>query len=55
MNVQLVLHELAENFNNFALIINYRPNGEPPGFLTKAVIGMAAGVVGAFVGTPAEV
>jgi len=31
------------------------PNGEPPGFLTKAVLGMAAGVVGAFVGTPAEV
>jgi solute carrier family 25 oxoglutarate transporter 11 len=31
------------------------PNGEPPGFLMKAVLGMAAGVVGAFVGTPAEV
>ena len=32
-----------------------RSDGQPPGFLMKAVIGMAAGVVGAFVGTPAEV
>ncbi|CAL8095319.1 unnamed protein product [Orchesella dallaii] len=31
------------------------PNGEPPGFFMKALLGMAAGVVGAFVGTPAEV
>jgi len=31
------------------------PEGQPPGFLMKAVLGMAAGVVGAFVGTPAEV
>ncbi|XP_046441910.1 mitochondrial 2-oxoglutarate/malate carrier protein-like [Daphnia pulex] len=31
------------------------PDGKPPGFATKAVLGMAAGVVGAFVGTPAEV
>lgn len=28
---------------------------KPPGFLTKAALGMAAGVCGAFVGTPAEV
>ena len=27
----------------------------PPSFLTKAGLGMAAGCVGAFVGTPAEV
>lgn len=33
----------------------FRPKGEPPGFLMKALLGMAAGVVGAFVGTPAEV
>lgn len=31
------------------------PNGEPPSFLVKAGLGMAAGVVGSFVGTPAEV
>jgi len=31
------------------------PNGQPPGFFTKAGLGMAAGVVGSFVGTPAEV
>jgi len=31
------------------------PNGEPPGFFMKALLGMAAGVVGAFIGTPAEV
>uniref|UniRef100_A0A1B6C210 Mitochondrial 2-oxoglutarate/malate carrier protein n=1 Tax=Clastoptera arizonana TaxID=38151 RepID=A0A1B6C210_9HEMI len=30
-------------------------DGKPPGFLMKAVLGMAAGVCGAFVGTPAEV
>ncbi|KAK7076202.1 hypothetical protein SK128_002360 [Halocaridina rubra] len=31
------------------------PNGEPPNFFVKAALGMAAGVVGSFVGTPAEV
>ncbi|XP_050731129.1 mitochondrial 2-oxoglutarate/malate carrier protein-like isoform X2 [Eriocheir sinensis] len=31
------------------------PRGEPPNFFVKAGLGMAAGVVGAFVGTPAEV
>lgn len=30
-------------------------DGTPPNFLTKALIGMTAGAVGAFVGTPAEV
>ncbi|KAJ8983645.1 hypothetical protein NQ317_019564 [Molorchus minor] len=30
-------------------------DGKPPGFATKAVIGMASGVCGAFVGTPAEI
>lgn len=35
--------------------ISCRPNGEPPNFLMKACLGMAAGVVGSFVGTPAEV
>ena len=35
--------------------LNYRNDGTPPGFLAKAALGMAAGVVGAFVGTPAEV
>jgi len=30
-------------------------DGTPPNFLMKAVIGMTAGAVGAFVGTPAEV
>lgn len=31
------------------------PDGKPPGFFMKAALGMAAGVVGSFVGTPAEV
>jgi hypothetical protein len=35
--------------------LSYRPEGAPPGFFMKAGLGMAAGVVGAFVGTPAEV
>lgn len=30
-------------------------DGSPPNFITKALIGMVAGVCGAFVGTPAEV
>lgn len=30
-------------------------NGQPPSFVAKAGLGMAAGVAGAFVGTPAEV
>jgi len=30
-------------------------DGSPPGFFVKAGLGMAAGVVGSFVGTPAEV
>lgn len=30
-------------------------DGKPPNFLTKAGIGMAAGGIGAFVGTPAEI
>lgn len=37
-------------FENFSA-----PDGTPPGFATKAALGMAAGVCGAFVGTPAEV
>merc|ERR1719219_2772793 len=31
------------------------PDGSPPGFFMKAGLGMTAGAVGAFVGTPAEV
>jgi len=31
------------------------PDGKPPNFFTKAALGMMAGAVGAFVGTPAEV
>jgi len=31
------------------------PQGQPPGLLTKGALGIAAGAVGAFVGTPAEV
>ena len=30
-------------------------SGQPPSFITKAALGMGAGVAGAFVGTPAEV
>ena len=29
-------------------------DGKPPGFATKAGIGLAAGAMGAFVGTPAD-
>ncbi|CAM6054794.1 unnamed protein product [Sphagnum tenellum] len=38
---------LFENFSS--------PTGAPPGFFMKAGLGMTAGAVGAFVGTPAEV
>ncbi|OXA58630.1 mitochondrial 2-oxoglutarate/malate carrier protein [Folsomia candida] len=38
---------LFENFSG--------KDGAPPGFLIKAALGMTAGVIGAFVGTPAEV
>ncbi|CAB3380160.1 Hypothetical predicted protein [Cloeon dipterum] len=38
---------LFENFSG--------ADGKPPGFFVKAGLGMAAGVAGAFVGTPAEV
>ncbi|KAL3050807.1 hypothetical protein OYC64_001135 [Pagothenia borchgrevinki] len=31
------------------------PDGRPPNFLLKALIGMTAGATGAFIGTPAEV
>lgn len=34
--------------------IHYR-DGHPPNFITKASIGMCAGAIGAFVGTPAEI
>jgi len=37
-------------FDNFTAA-----DGTPPGFTTKALMGMAAGICGAFVGTPAEV
>ena len=30
-------------------------DGKPPNFLTKAAIGMTAGAVGSFIGTPAEI
>lgn len=36
-------------------ISNSAADGTPPSFLTKAVIGMSAGMVAAFVGTPADV
>ena len=35
--------------------IPYYRDGKPPNFATKATIGLAAGAVGAFVGTPAEI
>lgn len=31
------------------------PDGAPPGFFMKAALGMSAGAIGSFVGTPAEV
>ena len=30
-------------------------DGKPPNFATKAVMGVAAGAVGSFIGTPAEI
>ena len=30
-------------------------DGKPPNFATKAGIGLTAGAIGAFVGTPAEI
>lgn len=40
---------------DLVLIFLPRGKGKPPNFFTKAAIGMSAGAVGAFVGTPAEV
>ncbi|KAL1494488.1 hypothetical protein ABEB36_010080 [Hypothenemus hampei] len=37
------------------LFETFSKDGTPPNFITKAALGMAAGVCGAFVGTPAEV
>ncbi|XP_066140315.1 mitochondrial 2-oxoglutarate/malate carrier protein-like [Euwallacea fornicatus] len=37
------------------LFESFSKDGEAPNFVTKAVLGMTAGVCGAFVGTPAEV
>lgn len=37
------------------ILFCFRNDGKPPGFLTKAALGMVAGACGAFVGTPAEV
>ncbi|RZC43236.1 mitochondrial 2-oxoglutarate/malate carrier protein [Asbolus verrucosus] len=37
------------------LFETFSDEDKPPGFLTKAALGMTAGVCGAFVGTPAEV
>ncbi|CAD5116281.1 DgyrCDS5188 [Dimorphilus gyrociliatus] len=36
------------------LFEKFSPEGKPPNFLTKAAIGMAAGAIGSFVGTPAD-
>jgi hypothetical protein len=36
-------------------MVIYSSDGKPPGFFMKAALGMAAGVIGSFVGTPAEV
>jgi solute carrier family 25 oxoglutarate transporter 11 len=30
-------------------------SGKPPNFATKAALGMTAGAIGSFVGTPAEI
>lgn len=30
-------------------------DGKPPGFFMKAAMGMSAGAVGSFIGTPAEI
>ena len=38
-----------------SLFDTYASDGKPPSFFAKAAMGMAAGAVGAFVGTPAEV
>ena len=33
----------------------YIRDGKPPNFMTKAGMGVAAGAVGSFIGTPAEI
>ncbi|KAL1482568.1 hypothetical protein MTO96_033700, partial [Rhipicephalus appendiculatus] len=38
-----------------SLFETFSKEGKPPGFLVKASIGMVAGAVGAFFGTPAEI
>lgn len=38
-----------------SLFDKFSQDGKPPGFFTKALIGVTAGGIGAFVGTPAEV
>lgn len=45
----------VKHLNVFKVFLHFSPQGEPPNFFIKAGLGMAAGVVGAFVGTPAEV
>lgn len=37
------------------LFETFSKDGKPPGFLTKAAMGMSAGAVGSFIGTPAEI
>lgn len=37
------------------LFETFSKDGKPPGFLMKAAIGMSAGAVGSFIGTPAEI
>ena len=38
-----------------ALFEKFSTKDKPPNFVTKAAIGMTAGLVGSFIGTPAEV
>lgn len=38
-----------------SLFEKFSADGKPPGFAMKALMGMAAGAVGAFIGTPAEI
>jgi len=50
----LVLGGIVEWMNAFC-VGACRRDGKPPNFITKAAMGITAGAVGSFIGTPAEI
>ena len=39
----------------YCLLLLFSRDGKPPNFVTKAILGVVAGGIGSFVGTPAEI